>query len=107
MSWRFHGHARVDPKNPSAFGVCDRCYLLYNLDDLVWQYDYRGNQLENLWKRICRRTCLDKPQDQLRPKALPPDPVPRYQPRPENYASDDQGVSAATVAVPPLVVPED
>lgn len=89
MAWRFHGRARVDPTNPSAFGVCDRCGLLYNLNDLVWQFEFRGNQLVNLQIRVCTQTCLDKPQEQLRPQILPADPVPRWQPRPENYLAEE------------------
>ena len=101
---RPHGHARVSPKSPEAFGCCDRCYLLYNLSQLQFQYDYRGNELVNLRIRVCRK-CMDQPQDQLRPKATPPDPVPVSDPRPENYTSDDQGVSSAALG-PPQLFPE-
>jgi len=79
------GRARVSAKNPQAFGVCDRCGIWYNLVDLVWQYDWRGTSLQNLWIRVCKRTCLDVPQQQLRSIQLPADPVPAWQPRPENF----------------------
>jgi hypothetical protein len=105
MAWRFTGKARVDAGAPSAFGVCDRCGFLYNLVDLAFQHDFRGNQLINLWLRVCPK-CMDKPQNQLRPKSTPPDPIPVYQPRPENYTAADQGVSAATLGTPPQIVPE-
>ncbi len=89
MSWRFHGRAKVSTRDPSAFGVCQRCGLWYNLDDLVWQFDWRGNVLQNLWLRVCKVTCLDVPQQQYRSPVLPPDPVPRWMPRPETFTSDD------------------
>ncbi len=79
------GRARVSAKNPQAFGVCDRCGIWYNLVDLVWQSDWRGTSLQNLWIRVCKRTCLDVPQAQLRAIQLPADPVPVWQPRPENF----------------------
>ena len=95
MAHRPHGHAKVNPKNPSAFGVCDRDGFLYSLDDLVWEYQWMGTQLKTTWFRVCKR-CLDVPQDQLRPKNVPADPIPRVQPRPENYAAADAGTANLT-----------
>lgn len=100
MPWRPHGHARVDPQSPSAFGVCDRCGFLYNLDDLRFQFAWRGPRLMNIRLLVCE-PCYDKPTEQRRPIVLPPDPVPRTNPRPEGYASEDQGISAAQSATPP------
>lgn len=101
MSWRYHGRAIVNPDRPSAFGVCDRCARWYNLDELMWQYDWRGPRLENLRILVCS-PCNDTPQEQLRPIVLPPDPLPRVNPRPEPFTSDDAGtISAAGGAVPP------
>lgn len=79
------GRARVSAKNPQAQGVCDRCGIWYTLTDLVWQFDWRGTSLQNLWIRVCKRTCLDVPQQQLRAIQLPADPTPVWQPRPENF----------------------
>jgi hypothetical protein len=101
---RPHGHAQVNPRDPRAFGVCDRCYRQFNLENLRWQFDYRANELVNLRILVCD-TCMDVPQDQLRPKATPPDPVPVSNPRPENYTLDDQGVSSAALG-PPQLFPE-
>lgn len=78
------GRARVSAKNPQAQGVCDRCGIWYNLVELEWQFDWRGTSLQNLWLRVCKR-CLDTPQQQLRAIQLPADPVPVWQPRPENF----------------------
>lgn len=78
------GRAQVSSRNPRAFGVCDRDGFWYNLDQLFWQYEYRGPTLQNVWIRVCRR-CLDVPQEQLRSISLPADPTPVWQPRPENF----------------------
>ncbi|MBN9433991.1 MAG: hypothetical protein J0I45_16290 [Bosea sp.] len=82
MSWRFHGRANVDPDNPQAFAVCDRCGFWYNLVDLQWQYQYAGPVLQNTRFKVCR-PCLDIPQPQLKPRILPPDPAPVFDPRPQ------------------------
>lgn len=87
-AWRPHGRARVSPSRPEAFGVCDRCGFLGQLNDLQWQYQWQGAQLVNLGTLVCE-TCLDVPQQQLRSLNLPPDPEPVYNARPEYYAIDD------------------
>ena len=79
-----HGRARVNATSPSAFAICDRCGFLYNHRDLHWQYDYRGRSLANLRILVCE-TCEDKPQNQLKPRIIPPDPVPIMNARPERY----------------------
>jgi len=71
---------RVRKTDIRAGGVCDRCFFRYNLTDLHWQHDYRGNQLQDLRLRVCSE-CLDVPQAQLRSPVLPPDPVPVPNPR--------------------------
>ncbi len=82
MAWRPHGYLRVDPKNPACAAACDRCGFVYNLKDLVWQYDWRGSELTNIKIRVCTRTCLDLPYEGRRPLKLPPDPVPVREARP-------------------------
>lgn len=88
MSWRFHGRAQVDPDSPRAFAICDRCGFLYNHQDLRWQFEWVGPQLQNLRLLVCE-TCLDQPQEQLRTIILPPDPLPILNARPEFYAIDE------------------
>lgn len=112
---RAHGRALVDPQNPRAFGVCDRCRFLYNLETLVFQHEWQGNQLVNLWLRVCPR-CLDKPHEFTRPPILPPDPVPVYQPRPDDYAAAEgppppnvhvaQLVTGQNLPAPPTGLPD-
>lgn len=85
------GRAKVDPKCPSAFGVCDRCGIWYNLKNLVWQHAWRGNDFVNIRLRVCTLTCLDVPFQNNRPLYLPPDPPPVDQPRVETFAIDESG----------------
>lgn len=85
MAWRYHGRARVSASNPSAFGVCDRCKLLYNLNKLTWQFDWAGPRMINKRILVCH-TCLDVPQQQLRTIVIPVDPPPVLNARPEAYA---------------------
>lgn len=84
------GRARVDPKNPQAFGVCDRCGIWHNLPDLVWQHAWRGNDLVNIQLRVCP-VCLDIPFQNDRPLYIPPDPPPVSQPRAEQFAISEGG----------------
>lgn len=93
------GRARTSAKSPSAFGVCDRCGIWWNLSALYWNYDWRGTQLQNLWLRVCRQ-CLDVPQEQLRAITLPADPVPVWQPRPENFDADEIPYNTGPIGVP-------
>jgi len=93
------GRARVSAKNPQAQGVCDRCGIWENLTSLQFQYDWRGTSLQNLWLRVCRR-CTDVPQEQLRAIALPADPVPVWQPRPENFDADEIPYNTGPIGVP-------
>lgn len=71
----------VDIQKPRASAFCDRCGFRWLHGDLEWQYDWRGNDLQNLWLLVCRY-CDDVPQPQLRPIIIGPDPVPTKDPRP-------------------------
>jgi hypothetical protein len=86
---RPHGRrALVDPENPRAFGVCDRCGQWVNHVDLQWQWDWRGNGLANLRLLVCE-ICLDVPQPQLKPRVIGPDPLPIINARPETFFIDE------------------
>lgn len=82
---RPHGRARVSTRNPQAFGICDRCGILYNHNQLQWQFDWAGASLINKRILVCD-TCNDVPQQQLRAIVLPADPVPIMNPRVQDYA---------------------
>lgn len=81
------GRARTSARNPRAFGVCDRCSLWYNHQNLRWQHDWAGASLINKRILVCD-TCYDTPQNQLRAIVLPADPVPIVNPRVEPYLWD-------------------
>lgn len=83
------GRARVSSTRPQAQAVCDRCGLWYSHVDLRWQYDWAGTSLINKRILVCARTCLDKPQQQLRAIIIPADPVPINNPRTEPFAEDE------------------
>ena len=78
------GHAITNPAHPRAFGVCDRCGFWFNLHRLKYQYEWQGVKLANTRKRVCKE-CMDKPNPQMKARIAPPDPVPVYDPRPENF----------------------
>lgn len=83
---RFHGRATVNVNSPQAFGVCDRCGFWYNHVNLSRQFEWGGIKLVDTGMLVCR-TCYDKPNEQLRARLLPPDPVPIRNPRPEKSGS--------------------
>lgn len=87
---RYHPkYSETDGDDPRAWGTCDRCGFIWNLDNLSWQYDYRGSAtLQNLRILVCSK-CLDAVQPQLTPNILPPDPPPLFNARPEPYTVDE------------------
>jgi hypothetical protein len=95
MAYRPIGKARIDPLDPRAFAICQRCDQLYNAYALNWQNQWIGNKLQNKRVQVCPQ-CMDKPSEFLRQLVLPPDPLAINQPRQENYFIDEQG----GVAVP-------
>lgn len=80
------GRARIDPKRPTAQAVCDRCGFRYLLNDLGRQFQWTGPALQDIGILVCPR-CNDFPQEQFRTVVLPPDPVPRINPRPDVYTT--------------------
>lgn len=82
--------AYADMAKPSPWAYCDRCGFRYLHSDLVWQFDWRGNQLANLRILVCKRTCDDKPFELNRPIIIGPDPIPVRDPRP-GYQATQQG----------------
>ncbi len=85
---RPHGHASDSPSHPAAAGICARCGRLFSLPALSWQWQWAGPRLQNLRLLVCQ-SCLDVPQPQLKPRILPPDPMPVLNARPENFLIDD------------------
>jgi hypothetical protein len=61
---------------------------------LEWQVQFAGPNLQNIRLLVCRQ-CYDTPQPQLKPRILPPDPVPVMNARPEYFYIDDNEFIAA------------
>lgn len=79
-----HGKARVNPRLPAGFSVCDYCFNTFNLIDLKPQFEWSGTTLRDTGFLACWN-CLSKPQEQLRSILLPLDPQPLNNPRPLPY----------------------
>ncbi len=81
MSDRPHGkYVSVSSSSPKALGICDYSGFVFNREDMVKQMEWRGNAL--VWTGfIVGRPFADRPNEQLRPPILPPDPVPVQWPR--------------------------
>jgi hypothetical protein len=71
----------VDAEAPRAMAICDQCGQLWSKDDLRWQFDWRGPQLQNLHILVCPG-CLSEPATFLKTVVIPPDPEPLYNVRP-------------------------
>jgi hypothetical protein len=102
----YHGKARVNPRNLEAFAVCDRCFGVYNHPDLQWQFEWRGNSLQNTRLLVCRN-CLDIPQEQFRTLVLPPDPTPISDPRPYPYTYAETGYRVTADSNPRVTDDDD
>ena len=89
------GRARTSVRDPRAFSVCDRCGFWYNHHTLQFQHEWAGASLVSRQKLVCR-SCLDTPQQQLRAIILPADPVPIWQPRPEDFVTAESNVRATS-----------
>lgn len=97
--------ARADVNHPESWGVCDRCGFVFNLKDLKRQMRYSGNALT--WTGyLVDDLCLDVPFQLDRPLALPPDPAPVKNPRPNFWAQQEAG-SGPSAAPPQHLVAED
>jgi hypothetical protein len=60
--------------------------------DLQWQFEYRGNTLQNIRILVCC-DCLDIPHFAFYPVKLPPDPLPVINPRIEPLAQEEAGLT--------------
>ena len=98
MAYRPHGRAYADATSPRAWGICDRCGVLRNLSDLVFQRQYNGTQLYDTRLRVCYDRCLDIPQPQFLNPILGPDPMPVLNPRPPMYSVDEEGPTQSLLA---------
>lgn len=84
--------AATDPSSPRAWGTSDRNGMIGTHRNMYWQQEWRGTKLVNT-KVLVHEDELDEPQRQLGAIILPPDPMPVFNARPEQYAIDEQPVS--------------
>jgi hypothetical protein len=89
--WPHDGRSPTDVDAPQPIGYCDRCYCRRYLADLLWQFDVRGNTLQNLWIRVCADKCYDEPANILRPIIIVGPEGFIRDPRPPNYAENFAG----------------
>jgi hypothetical protein len=95
---RAYSHYKVDPTNPRAKAVCDRCGQHWQQLELMWQFQWVGPRLQNLRWFVCP-PCLDKPQPNLKTFVYPPDPVPILNPRVEQYVLNNDGAIYASTGL--------
>lgn len=63
-------------------GECDRCGFWHPLSSLQKQFQWQGAVLAWTGYLVCPDKCLDIPFEQNKVLILPPDPMPRVNPRP-------------------------
>jgi hypothetical protein len=97
--------APTSARQPEPTGICFRCGFYYHLADLEFQWEWAGPRLINRQILVCRRTCLDRPNQQLRTIRIGPDPIPPKRPSPTFYAQQNQGGTQSSTQFPPL--PDD
>jgi|ERR1700680_2079039 len=90
MAYRYHPkNTEVDSDNPRAWAAADCCGFQWPLHQLRWQYSYRGTTTpQNTRFLVCPKH-IDPLNPQDSPVILPPDPLPIYNARPENYTLDE------------------
>jgi hypothetical protein len=106
-------HADIAGCN-DGWGICDRCGFLRMLtSDLPFQFDQRGNSVQNLGIRVCVDRCLDEIATILAPVIIVgPEGTGNPNPRPTKYAQNNaQGPSPQLPFTPgnpmaPVIVPE-
>lgn len=91
-NWRYKARTRPNPYASAARAVCDRCQCEVQRMDLVWQMEYRGNNLMRTGFLVCK-TCLDVPYQGRRPIILPADPVPILDPRTEPLLQEENSTA--------------
>lgn len=81
-------YARTDPSSPRGWSTDDRSGFVTNLENMEWQYEWRGLALVNT-RVLSFGPYLDQPQRQLGSVVLPPDPPGLLNARPEAYPADE------------------
>lgn len=82
-------NAEVDPDNPRAWATADCCGFIWPLHMLQWQYAYQGSTMPQNTRMLKCPKHLDPLNPADMPYILPPDPLPVFNARPENYTLDE------------------
>lgn len=69
-----------------------------NRSDVVWQLAWAGQHIYNTQVLVCKDTCYDIPNEQLRTIVLPPDPPPILNARPPNFTYEEEGPVQSTLS---------
>lgn len=109
MAWASQsGRARTSASDPRAFGVCQRCGIWYNRENLQNQMAWRGAAMLPTWLFVCPH-CYDTPQQNgLRAIVIPADPMPVQLALPENFdaaSADYMGLTAGATVDPKTGIP--
>lgn len=89
-------HNRKSPVSitqPRPVGVSDRNGQVYYLDEMVWQFQYSGNNLVNQ-RILVGPDEVDTPAPFLQTFHFGPEPTPLPNARPWHYAYQNQGGTA-------------
>lgn len=90
-------YVRVNPSDPEAAAVCDRCSRWRNRTDLVFQMQWAGTHLYSTGSLVCKEFCFDTPNEQFRTIILPPDPPPVINSRVPNFEYEETGPVQSTL----------
>ncbi len=106
MAWPHTLRATIPLNTTVDWGLCDRCYFLYDLEMLQFQFDQRGSSVQSLGIRVCPR-CYDSVATTLAPiRILGPESVVR-DPRPPQYAANAAGGTGAPADVGTFLFPNE
>jgi hypothetical protein len=74
-------YGAVNPRDPEAYGVCDRGGEVRKLSELLWEMRWAGDRLVRNGFRCCAHHIdAPHPQDRKRPVYGDPQPVPNPRP---------------------------
>lgn len=88
----------VSITKPRPVGISDFSGFMFYLDEMVWVYQYSGNQLVNQRMLVGPGEC-DVPNPGLQTFVFGPEPAPLPNARPTHYAQQNQGGTAPITSV--------
>lgn len=106
MAYPHNLRAPVNSRRPEFVGICRRCGFLYPISELQTQYEWRGPSLAPVLSRVCIRTCLDKPAEQLRTIIIGPDGIGPPDASPTFYDQQNAGGVVGPLSDYPFILDE-